>query len=236
MIRSSYSIIDETFCAIQGLAGAHLLNIIKGTEMLNPAKAAICFAGVALIEKIINELSKRVIPGSTGFLGPIPITTKSIVSYGLATYTTFKIMELAGLMLTVPSAIVAIGAVSSTALAIAGIITIIKHYSKSFEERLQEHIASITIANEVFRFKNEDREYDIRIICNPQQRTVNFQAGGLEALTSQGKYIIACDTPIPQVIINKLNTLLGERASIFTATINNEKPLSYTLSPQLDHD
>ncbi|KIC73568.1 hypothetical protein DB41_JG00080 [Neochlamydia sp. TUME1] len=135
--RSSYPILDEAFCAIQGFAGAHLVNAIKGAKILNPATAAICFAGIALTEKAIYKLSKRIVPGSTGFLGPIPSGAKNIVSYGLATYTTFKIMELAGLILSIPKGIVVIGAYCSAALVIGGIATIINQHSKSFDERLQ---------------------------------------------------------------------------------------------------
>ncbi|KIC75262.1 hypothetical protein DB42_AK00620 [Neochlamydia sp. EPS4] len=137
MIRSSYPILDEAFCAIQGFAGAHLVNAIKGAKILNPSTAAICFAGIALTEKVVYELSKRVIPGSTILLGPIPIRAKNIVSYSLATYTTFKIMKLAGLILAIPKGIVVISAVCSVALVIGGIATIIKQPSKSFDQRLQ---------------------------------------------------------------------------------------------------
>nr|WP_166154464.1 hypothetical protein [Neochlamydia sp. AcF84]NGY94359.1 hypothetical protein [Neochlamydia sp. AcF84] len=137
MIRSSYPILDEAFCAIQGFAGAHLVNVIKGAKILNPVSAAICFAGIALTEKVIYELSKRVIPGSTMFLGPIPIGPKNIVSYSLATYTAFKIMKLAGLILAIPKGIVVISTACSVALVIGSIATIIKQPFKSFNERLQ---------------------------------------------------------------------------------------------------
>ncbi len=120
MIRISYPILDEACCAIQGFAGAHLVNAIRGAQIFNPVNAAICFAGIALTEKVIYELSNRVIPGSTGFLGPIPIGTKNIVSYGVATYTTFKIMQLVGLIFVVPKAILVIGSVCSGALIIGG--------------------------------------------------------------------------------------------------------------------
>ncbi|MBS4170657.1 hypothetical protein [Neochlamydia sp. AcF95] len=132
MIRSSYPIFDEVFCAIQGFAGAHLVNVIKGAKILNPTTAAICFAGIALTEKVVYELSKRIIPGPTVFLGPLPLGAKNIVSYSLAIYTTFKIMKLAGLILAIPKGIVVIGAVCSVALVISGTAAIIKTASLIF--------------------------------------------------------------------------------------------------------
>ncbi len=121
MIRSSSLGIDETFCAIQGYAGACAINAIRGVKVFAPLNAAVCFGGVALIEKLIYQVSRRIIPGSTAFLGPIPIGTKNVVSHGLAIYTTLKIMELAGLILNVPQVVTIIGLTCAAALVVSGI-------------------------------------------------------------------------------------------------------------------
>lgn len=109
MIRGPCIGIDEAFCAVQGFVGACLVNVYNFRIVCVPYNAAVCLAGVAFTEKLVYQVSCRVIPGFTASFGPIPIGTKNIISYGVATFTTFKIMQIAGLIFTIPKAVTIIG-------------------------------------------------------------------------------------------------------------------------------
>ncbi|MDP1834415.1 MAG: hypothetical protein Q8K75_00670 [Chlamydiales bacterium] len=125
MIRSSVPGLDEAFVAIQGYAGACVVNAVRGVTVFTPFNAGVCFAGVAFIEKLVYQVSSRVIPGSTGFLGPIPIGAKNIVSYGMALYTTLSIMQLTGLISTIPAAVTIIGGTCAAAIVAGSVMALI---------------------------------------------------------------------------------------------------------------
>lgn len=230
MIRSSFLGLDEGFCAIQGYAAARAINAMQGLTVFTPLNAAVCFGGVAFIEKLIYQLSRCIIPGPTTFLGPIPIGTKNIVSYGLAIYTTLKIMELAGLILNVPQFVTVIGLICAGGLVVCGIKAQIQHILKSFDERLEDHINSKIFSSAVFCFKHENKNYDIRVICNPEKKTVIFQPNGMGKISCNNYFILACNDAIPEEFITKFESL-SEKPSVFSAKINSAYPFDYTAHP-----
>lgn len=218
MIRSSTIVLDEVLCAAQGYVAAECYNYFAGTQY-DPATFALGCAAFAAIEKIIYQISARVIPGTTGFIGPIPIGSKNIVSYGLALYTTVKVMQLAGLILNVPVAISVIGAASALALAAGAVYQAVKPVP------LEEHLKSSSFANRVYSLDHEGKTYKIRIVCNPDKKVVAFSPGGAGKMSSMDDYFLFCNNSIPKGLIDKLD--LGDSVSIFTANINNTDPLDY---------
>ncbi len=118
MIRNPYIGIDEAYCAVQGFVGACLVNVYKFRYVCVPYNAAVCLAGIAFVEKLVHQVSCRVIPGFSASFGPIPFGTQNIVSYGVATFVTFKIMQIAGLIFSIPEA------VTVTGLACTAILTL----------------------------------------------------------------------------------------------------------------
>lgn len=235
MIRSSYLGLDETLCAIQGYAGACVINAVRGINSVSPTNGAICLGGIALLEKLTYQISRRIIPGPTALLGPIPIGTKNIVSHGLAIYTTFKLMALAGLILDVPCAVTVIGvacAVSCAAgLAFIGIKSLTQKMLKSFDERLQDHLNFSSFANAVFQFKEEKRVYNIRVICNPEKKEVVFRPGSQGTLCCSDPYILACNENIPNELLTRY--FADRTFSVFSVKINDANPLDYTANPTL---
>ncbi len=233
IIRSSVFGIDEMFCAIQGYTGACIINAIRGTSVFAPISAAVFFGGVTLIEKLFYQLSKNIIPGLTGFWGPIPIGTKNIVSHGLAIYTTLKIMELVGLILNVPQAVTIIGLSCAAALVVSGFKALVEYKMKTFDERLQDHLNSNFFSNEVFCFRHENKDYNIRVICNPKKKTVVFQPKGFGKISCNDAYILACNDSIPKAFSERFE-LLFKNHSTFSARINCAYPLDYTAYPMFD--
>lgn len=228
MFRSSVIGFDETLCAIQGYAGAYALNVNK------PINGAICFAGIAFIEKLVYKISKDVIPGPTIVLGPFPLGPKHLVSYGLATYTTVKVMQLAGLILIVPKIITIVGLTCITALAL-GIIKVLAQPSlKPLDEQVRDHLNSRVFANRVFTIPHPNetshKTYEIRFICNPEEKKVTFEAGNGK-MSSSCRYIFASNDSIPEIILNKYNFI---QYSTYTTEINGVQPLSYTANPSLE--
>jgi hypothetical protein len=226
MIRISVLGVDETFCAMQGYASAFIINAIRGVTVFTPLHAAICFGGVAFTEKLVYEVSKRVIPGYSASLGPIPIGTKNIVSHGVAIYTTLKIMQLAGLILNIPQAITIAGLTCIGALVLGSL----KYYSKTFEERLDEHLSSKDFSNQVFTFKDGNQEYRVRIICNPNRKKVKFTPNGQGSIQCTSAFILACKDKIPETLIENCKSINGS-ISIFTARMNDRDPIDYTAKP-----
>lgn len=232
MLRSPVLGIDETLCAIQGYAGAYAINAIRGVTVFAPLNAAVCFGGVAFIEKLIYQVSRRIIPGFTASLGPIPIGTKNIVSHGLAIYTTLKIMEVAGLILNVPQEVTIIGLTCAAALVVSGISGIkalIQYNLKSFDEHLQDHLNSKIFSNVIFCFKHENKNYNIRVICNPEKIEVVFKPNGSGNISCKDTYILACNDTIPEEFFTKFP--LAKKPRVFETTINSVYPLDYTDDP-----
>ncbi len=123
LIRSSVPVVDEALCAMQGALGAVAIHAMRGAAVCSPVNAAICFAGVALLEKLAFHLGvKHVVPGSSETLGPIPIGLKKIVSTGLAVSGTLQAMKIAGLIASVPQAVVILGGTCAAVFAIALIV------------------------------------------------------------------------------------------------------------------
>jgi hypothetical protein len=120
MIRNSRLGIDEGLCALQGYVGAYLFNAVQNTTVINPVHAAIGFAGFSYFERVIHQLSSHILQGESSRLGTIPTDRASIVSYGLATYATFKTMELTGLIGQVPTAAKIAGLLCAAALILKG--------------------------------------------------------------------------------------------------------------------
>lgn len=219
MIRSSIIILDEAMCAAQGYLAAVGLNQFAGTQY-NPQTAAIGYAGVALLDRLIYQISSRVIPGTTGFLGPIPIGSKNIVSYGLALFTTAKVMEAAGLILSVPRAVSLLGLVSGIALVAGALFQAVRQVP------LKEHLASKSFANRIYVLPDGDKELKIRIICNPEEKTITFSPGGSGKVSSSNKYILFSNNNISKACLQALN--LGDSVSVITSKINNVLPLDYS--------
>lgn len=233
MIRSSYLGIDETFCAVQGYAGASLINAAQGAALLDPLSAAVCLGGIALIEKLVYELSKRVIPGSTGFLGPIPCGMKNVVSYGVATSVTLIIMEVAGLILHIPMIVAVAGIASASMLAGYGTKRIldVNFPTKSFDEQLQECLNAKTYLNTVLTFRDNNVDYKIRVISNPEKKSVIFRPSGLGSISCRDTFILASDETVPETILTKFPP---SSYSILSAAINGVKPLTYTSNPTVE--
>lgn len=226
MIRSSMPGLDETFCAIQGFAAACAINTIRGMTVYSPYNAAVCFAGVALIEKLTHEISKRTIPGSTAFLGPIPCGTQNVVSYGFAIYTTLKIMKLAGLILNIPQAVTIIGLTCASALA----LSLVRQISKSSSITLKTQLESKVFANVLYTLKHENKNYIIRVIWNPEQRRIIFFGNGIVLLNSSDSCILACNENIPKALLEGFEELAG-KPTVLSAKINGINPLDYTAKP-----
>lgn len=95
-------LLDVAVCALQGFGGAKLLNALQKTNVASPLNAALLFGGVALTENVFSKACNNVF-GKT-FSHP-HLLFKKAISYGLAAYTTLKVMCLAGLIASVPSAL-----------------------------------------------------------------------------------------------------------------------------------
>ncbi|MBA2369464.1 MAG: hypothetical protein H0V82_10640 [Candidatus Protochlamydia sp.] len=115
MIRTKYLGVDEAFCALQGYGCASLVNFFTSPS-INPMHAAIGCAGFSYLEKVIRQFTQRFFMSQATFNGPLPTNKVTILSYGFATYTTFKAMELTGLILQVPTAVKIIGLACTAAL------------------------------------------------------------------------------------------------------------------------
>ena len=232
MIRSSTYVLDEAFCAIQGYAGAYAINTLQGTKVFSPLNAAVCFAGAAFTEKLIYRLSRKIIPGSTASLGPIPIGTKNVVSHGLAIYLTLKVMQVAGLILNVPRALTIIGLGCAAALAVYGIKRMIPPKSISAHDHLHNHLQSKTFANGVFYFDHENKRFYIRVICNPEKKDVDFKINDSKTIACQGAvYILACNETIPEAFFQKFQPLA--QALVWTRKMFDMDPLDYTFDPKI---
>ena len=229
MIRSSYLGTDEAFCAIQGFVGATLVNASKGLVVYSPLNAAVGLAGFAFVEKLVSKVSDQVVPGFSAFFGPIPIGTKNVVSYGVATLTTFKIMQIAGLILSVPQAVTTFGLACLSLLAIGCIKKAIEYTFKPID--IEAHLKSTSFANQMIHFEHENEMYDIRLICNPERKTITFSPAGMGKISCKDTYVLASNNAIPEAFLDKYESLKG--ASVFTAKINSALALDYTNSPSI---
>jgi|GEM_PF-2949992 len=227
MIRSSYIGFDEAFCAVQGFVGACLINAYKIRVVCVPYNAAVGLAGFAFVEKLVHQVSSRVIPGFSAYLGPIPIGTKNIVSYGVATLVTFKIMQIAGLILTIPEAVTTFGLACSALLALGCFKKVIDYGFTPVD--IEAHLNSQSFANQIIQFEHENEKHDIRVICNPERKAVTFCSAGVGRISCKGAYILASNSTIPQAFFDRYESLEG--ASVFSAIINSALPLDYTKSP-----
>ena len=230
MIRSSTYVLDEAFCAIQGYAGAYAINTIQGTKVFSPLNAAVCFAGAAITEKLIDRLSRQIIPSSTTFLGPIPIDTQSAVAHGLAIYLTLKVMQIAGLILNVPRALTIIGLGCAAALVAYGIKSMMPPKSISAHDHLHNHLQSKTFANGVFYFDHENKRFYIRVICNPEKKEVAFKINDSKTIAC-AVYILACNETIPEAFYAKFPLLA--KAYPCSKRMYDIDPLNYTSDPKV---
>lgn len=219
MIRSSTIILDEALCAAQGYLAAVGLNKYAGTQY-NPQTVAIGAAGVAFLDKLIYQISSKVIPGPYATIGPIPVGPKNFVSFGLALYTTAKVMQVAGLILAVPKAISSLGLACGIALAAGALYTSLQKPS------LEEHIASTSFANRVYDFKDGDQEHKVRIVCNPEGKKITWSPGGMGKMSSSDHYILFANTSIPDSVKDQLK--LEGSVGVFTGKINGAFALDYS--------
>ena len=118
IIRSDHSGLDAAYSFLQGYAGAHAINFIQKAIVINPLNGGLFLGGFALTEKLFFQATHKYVPQMNTTIGPIPIQSKSVVSYGLATYTTLKVMQLVGLILAVPTLVTVVGMSCAVALAL----------------------------------------------------------------------------------------------------------------------
>ena len=85
----------------------------------------------------------------------------------------------------------------------------------------------------MFCFKHEDKNYDIRVICNSEKKTVIFQSNSLGKISCKDSYILACNDAIPEAFLAKFKPL-AEKPSVFSAKINSVYPLDYTAYPKFN--
>lgn len=234
VVRSSSIAMDTVLCGIQGYAGAFVLNAVRGDAVISPLHGAVCLGGVALIERLFYEITSRYVPGSTGFLGPIPIGFKNIVSYGLAIYTMLKVMQVAGLILSVPLAVQIIGLGCAIALGAGFVWNMVNSGAEeeigSSLEELKKHLASPVFANRVFRIEDPKtkRVHEFRVICNPEEKEVCFSLRGGGTISSSDSHIVASNEDISDFSKFQIN---GH--SFFGVRMNGQMPLDYTANPQL---
>lgn len=163
MNRSSYLGVDQAFFALQGYAGAYLFNAIQNTTVINPVNAAIGFAGFSYLETVIRQLTKSLLKREESFRGPIPTGKVTIVSYSLASYATFKAMELAGLIATVPTAAKVVGVLGAVGLLLLGGSKLAKRLGQTMQAAA-EYSARPERANNRERqnLRNNDDNYSRR--------------------------------------------------------------------------
>ena len=235
LIRSSQIFLDAALCSSQGYLGALLVNGPKTYKNTSSFNAALALGSIAMIEKMVYVASKRFVPGPTILIGPVPLGTKNLVSYGLATYLTLKTMQLAGLISHLPFGITALGLASAAALAVGGIKAVLQSTPKTLEERLKEHTLSTKYANKVFSIKGETKTYQVRIICNPQQKKVTFRPGGMGTVSSSDPYLIGANENLPEELSQMIEAFFGGKAcSTLTMVINSTSPLDYMASPSIE--
>ena len=235
LIRSSQIFLDAALCSAQGYLGALLVNGTKTYKCASSFNVALALGSIAIIEKLVYLASKRFIPGPTILLGPIPLGTKNIVSYGLATYLTLRTMQLARLISRVPSVITALGLASTIALAVGGLKAVLQSTPKTLEERLKEHTLSTKYANKVFSIKGETKTYQVRIICNPEQKEVTFRPGGMGTVSSTDPYLIGANENLPEELSQMIKAFFdGKACTTLSMVINSTSPLDYMASPSIE--
>ena len=228
-VRSSNVILDGVLCGAQGA-------IVAGMIGLNPLNGASCLSGVDLIERVFARATQKFVPGSVSWLGPIPVGLKNIVSYSLATLTTMKVMQLAGLISSIPFGVQIMGAISALVLVGSYLRVVVANFQKPLKQQLQEHVDSPVYANKVFSFTDEGKTYKVRIIVNPEKKTLRFHREGMTSLDCTACFMIACHQPLSQVISQQISYLLGG-ASYWRCAMpkkdGSPDPFSYTASPEV---
>jgi len=226
LVRSSNPILDGVFCGAQGA-------IVAGMIGLSPLNGAYCLSGISLTERIFSRVSQNFVPGSASWLGPIPVGLKNIVSYSLATLTTMKVMQVAGLIFSVPFGVQIMGVVSALILVGSCLRTVIENSQKPLEQQLQEHIKSGVYANRVFSFQDGEDTHQVRIIVNPEEKELRFSPGGMGTISCKDRFCIAYNPPLPKGVLDQIGNLLKDSFSSFGMSINSTSPLSYTANPTL---
>ena len=218
LVRSSNLIINTALLGIQGY--------LAGYYPLNSARFWVSFS---LIENLLyKHLTSHFIPEPPITLGPISLGAKDLVSYGLAMSATYRIMKLAGYILNIPRSANIIGLLSGVALAAGVTHTVIKDYSKSLDEQLQEHIQSSTFQNRIFSLQDNGKTYRMRIISNPEAKELIFRANEGD-IPCRDRHIIVTSQDFSSSIYDKL-TSLGLTFPIRIFETNEVSALVYNTS------
>lgn len=228
IVRSSYPVVDESLCSLQGYGIAAGANLISSSMVINPINGAIFCGGLATAEKLISLFGDSVIPGPEIWVGQIPLGPKNIVRYSIAALVVTQAMELAGLIAAAPIGITVIGGLGVLVLAVCalvkgvfGILTMLK----SPEEQVKEIFSSTSKVNRVVSFPHEGKEYRIRCAHDPSATGVSMNSAGISA-----RFIIASEPGTPEALEDKVGALLPKDAKgVFQAsgTINGSPAFDY---------
>lgn len=224
MIKSAGWVLSS---GLVGYAGIELLNRVQGKKNAEPFVGMLYLGGCVLAEKLFYRMTREYISANPREL----ISQKKMISFGLAIFTTEKVMQAAGWVL--PNRGVTLWGVASGAI-LAGyfIKAQIDEYKKPLRQRLEDLNNSTVFSNKIYTFDLSGQNYDIRIIRNPAQKEVSFQPSGIGNVSSCDPVIVACNVPIPEPIKDLLITVFGCYA-LFTIEMNNTLPLVYTASPKV---
>ncbi len=229
IIRSPNLFLDGIYCALQGAVGVGIFNAIRGSKVVSPLNGALCLGGIAVAEKLFYKLTQKFIPGPTAFLGPIPIGPKNIVSYGLSMCSVVQVMQITGLITSIPRLVQLTGLGCSWALFVGGAKAAIDYYYRPLDQQLQEHRDSKTFANQVFTFDHEGKKLRVRIICNPENKVVCFRLEGLGKFVSEDSYILVCNETIPEAVNERIENFFGGQLSSVVGPANG----AFTLIPHV---
>ncbi len=225
-IRFPNNVTKTAICATLGYAGAAIINLASAARVIAPINGALCLGGIALSEKLIYSIIRRV---NSPFMGRANSFSKAIeknASYSLAAYSTLRIMQAAGLICSVPL-IVKIAAIAAPILLIG---TIIKQAYKinpeletvevsepvisqgenpvKFSEQIKLHLQSTEFANKVFGVKFKGKNRMVRFICNPQGTTISIPAKAGRTKEISQQYCLVTDNWLPKNLAVKIRSII----------------------------
>ena len=204
--RANNPALDTLFVASEGFLGTAAVNAISGITLLHPAIAAIGAVGITWIERILERyiiggIISRVTHIYAPLLYAIPTVlsasrvfrslriSNKLFSYALSITAAWKIMQLTGLLASVPTLLYLATGLLLVVLIIATISAKRNLYSAKktaqpkpqfnhgFKDEIEKHLKSPSRSKVTFKVGQNKNHYLWTIFANPQQEFYNVEGG-----------------------------------------------------------
>ena len=220
--ESSIHILDTGICALEGYLGTKALSYVAKLPF-KPVQASIFCAGYSLADSLLKPLVNR-IPGNYAYIGPIPVSVKSLLLKGASAAVVLLAMKVAAVYFTLSAtALIPIMVVSAllTAIQAYNLFTAIQAnnldknalpYTPVTLEGIKPHIKKLlqveTAKKHLFTIKYEGQNYQVGVLYNPSKEMIPLAPGLLQSYIC----IVAMGNT-PDELIEELRELLPEDCS-----------------------